>query len=206
MEEIWKDINGYEGLYKVSNLGKVINSQGRIKSTYVNNKGYCCLSLYKDSKEKHFTLHRLVAETFIPNPNGLEQINHLDGNKLNNRVSNLEWCNQGENYRHGMSNFYYSHNENHYFSKLSNEQVRCIPTLLISGLTISTVAKILGINNSSLRAIINKVSYRELGLDFNFVITKYKDLPNIKLPSDVWEIFRDNTELNTLIAQGRVSV
>lgn len=206
MEEVWKNINGYEGLYKISNFGKVINNKGKVKSTYINNKGYCCISLYKDGKGKHYTLHRLVAEAFIQNDYGLNQVNHIDGNKLNNTVSNLEWCNQAQNYTHGMANFYYSHNEDHYFAKLTNEQVKCIPTLLKIGFTTSTVSKILCINNSSLRAIINGISYRELGLKFNFTITKYKDLPNIKLPSDIWKIFKDNTELNTLIAQGKVSV
>lgn len=206
MKEIWKEAKGYEGLYLVSNLGRVKDLKGNIKPTYVQNKGYHCLSLYKDSKTYHPTVHRLVAEAFIDNPNNYLQVNHKDGDKSNNCVDNLEWCNQRSNYDHGMKNFYYSHNEDHYFAKLTNEQVRCIPRLYKLGFIRATVARILGINNSSLKTIETGISYRELGLNFNFKSTKYKDLPNIKLPSDIREIFRGNTVLNTLIAQGKVSV
>ena len=90
---------------------------------------------------------------------------------------------------------------------MTNEQVKCIPTLFNIGFTRATIARILNINPSSVEAIEHKISYRELELNFtNVHYTKYKDLPNIKLPLDVWEIFKDNTVLNTLIAQGKVSV
>lgn len=206
MEEIWKDITGYEGLFKVSNLGRVRDSKGNLKLPYINNKGYCCVSLYKDNKTCHHLVHRLVAAEFISNDSNKNQINHIDSNKRNNRVDNLEWCNQNENYEHGMKNFLYSHNEDHYFAKLTNEIARTIPTLFKLGFIRSTIAKILGVNTSSIEAIEKGISYRELNLDFNIKKTKYKDLPNIKLPSDIWEIFKDNTVLNTLIAQGKVSV
>ena len=206
MEEIWKDIKDYEGLYKVSNLGRVQDYKGRTKSVYRNNKGYYCLSLYKEGKTYHPTLHRIVAESFIPNTNNYSQVNHIDGDKQNNVVTNLEWCDQRQNYDHGMKYFLYSKNENHYFAKLTDKIVKTIPTLYRIGFTRATVAKILNVNPSSLEAIENKISYRELELDFNFPKTKYKDLPNIKLPSDIWDIFKDNTVLNTLIAKGKVSV
>ena len=207
MEEIWKDVQGYEGLYKISNFGKVLRvKDSKLLSYYLNNKGYCCLSLYKEGKTYHPTVHRLVAIHFVDNPDNLKQVDHIDCNKENNKASNLEWCNQQDNYNHGMVNYLYSKNENHYFSKLSNEQVKCIPTLFKIGFTRSTIARILGLNPSSIKAIENRVSYRELELDFNITKTKYKDLPNIKLPSDIWNIFKGNTVLNTLIAEGRVSV
>ena len=207
MEEIWKTINNYEGLYEVSNLGRVRDSKGNIKPMYKQNKGYSCLSLYVNGKIYHPTIHRLVAEAFLTKKEGLNQVNHKDGNKDNNCVDNLEWCNQAQNYQHGMKHYFYSHNENHYFAKLTNEQVKCIPTLFNIGFTRATIARILNINPSSIEAIEHKISYRELGLDFtNVHYTKYKDLPNIKLPLDVWEIFKDNTVLNILIAQGKVSV
>lgn len=207
MEEVWKDIKGYEGLYKVSNLGRVKNSSNKYKKYNINNKGYCLLSLYRDSKEKHFLIHRLVAEAFIPKVENKNQINHKDGNKENNRVDNLEWCNQKENYNHGKERFYYSHNEDHYFAKLTNDIVKCIPELYRLGFIRSTIAKILRLNPSSVEAIENGISYRELNLDFtNVTKLKYKDLPNIKLPSNIREIFKDNTVLNTLISQGKVSV
>jgi carboxypeptidase C (cathepsin A) len=85
MEEIWKDIEGYEGLYQVSKMGRV--------QLYKNNKGY-----------KHFQIHRLVAMAFIPNPDNLPQINHKDENKANNRVDNLEWCTRKYNHNYGTIN------------------------------------------------------------------------------------------------------
>ena len=82
--EIWKIIQDYEGLYQVSNTGKVRDLKNHIKPVYKNNKGYMCLSLYYNGKTYHPTVHRLVAKTFIPNPNNYEQVNHKDCNKENN--------------------------------------------------------------------------------------------------------------------------
>lgn len=204
--EIWKDIQNYEGLYEISSLGRIRNNLGKIKKPCVQNKGYLLVSLYKDAKEKKFLVHRLVAEHFIDNPNKYCQVNHVDGNKFNNNVINLEWYNQRLNYNHGMKNFLYSHNDEHFFAKLSNTQVRVIPELFKLGFTRSTIAKILNVHTSSIEAIEKGISYRELNLNFNFTKTKYKDLPNIKIPSYIWDIFKDNTVLNTLIAEGKVSV
>lgn len=105
-EEEWRDIKGFEGLYQVSNLGNVRRMECDI--TYNNgtvhhykegirkpNKdkdGYLYLNLWKDGKCKVGRIHKLVAETFIPNPNNYPVINHKDENKSNNRVENLEWC------------------------------------------------------------------------------------------------------------------
>ena len=205
--EIWKKIEDYEGLYEVSNLGRVRNSKGKIKSLYKNNKGYLCLSLYYKGKTYHPTLHRLVATYFIPNPMDLPQVNHKDCNKENNKADNLEWCNQRYNYNEDMKNFLYSKNENHHCAKLKNSDIPMIYELYKLGFTRTTISKILGINCSSVEAIKLGMSYRELGINFkNLQITKYKDYPNIKLPSNVREYFKDNTVLNTLIAQGKVSV
>ena len=205
--EIWKYINGYEGLYEISNKGRVRNAEGRILKARTQNKGYFYVTLHSNHKERKFTIHRLVAEAFIPKINGFNQVNHINGNKKDNSVENLEWCNQRLNYNHGMQKFLYSHNENHYFAKLTNEQVKTIPTLFKIGFTRTTISRILNVDSSSIKAIEKGISYRELGLDFsNIKIIKYKDLPNIKIPIDVWNIFKDNTVLNTLISQGKVSV
>lgn len=106
MEEIWKDIKGYEGLYQVSNLGKVRsmdrwvahkgNSKvfvvGKLIKLQTKKNGYIRVDLSKNHKHKHYAVHRLVAQAFIPNPDNLPQVNHKDEDKTNNRVDNLEWC------------------------------------------------------------------------------------------------------------------
>lgn len=108
MQEIWKDVKGYEGLYQISNLGNLIS----IKHNYIKpiitykNQRYLRNNLWKNGKCKTFSIHRLVAEAFLPNPNNLPVVNHKDGNKLNNNVKNLEWCTQSHNvkesYRLGL--------------------------------------------------------------------------------------------------------
>lgn len=103
---IWKEISGYEGLYEVSNTGLVRSlwlGKKRIISPG-NCHGYLRVGLYKDGKIKNMQVHRLVAEAFLPNPNKLETINHIDEDKTNNNVSNLEWMSRGDNAR-------YSHNK-----------------------------------------------------------------------------------------------
>lgn len=107
MKEIWKDIEGYEGLYQVSNLGRVkslgnggSNSKERILKQ-LNKNGYFGVCLCKEGKPKGFDIHRLVASEFIPNPDNLPMVNHKDECKTNNRVDNLEWCSAKYNNNYG---------------------------------------------------------------------------------------------------------
>ena len=108
MSEVWKDIEGYEGKYQVSNLGRVkslsfshTNQEKVLKGT-PSNWGYLKVELYSNGKGKIFYIHRLVANAFIPNPETKSQVNHIDGNKTNNVASNLEWCSPGENQSHAI--------------------------------------------------------------------------------------------------------
>lgn len=118
MKEVWKDIPNYEGYYQVSNLGNVKslkkwcgnkyiskwkNEEKNIRqATHYHGYKYVYLSKNKERKKKY--VHRLVAETFIPNPNNLKEINHIDGNKQNNSINNLEWCTRKENVIHSYKN------------------------------------------------------------------------------------------------------
>lgn len=107
--EIWKPIKGYEGLYEVSNLGSVKSlarktTSGKHRVCHQTKCGYISVGLWKNGAKKQFLVHRLVADAFIPNPNNKPQVNHIDENKSNNRVDNLEWCTNLENHRHGTIN------------------------------------------------------------------------------------------------------
>lgn len=114
MKEIWKDIPNYEGLYQVSNLGNVKSlcyGARNIRKSNVhkilkhspNNWGYHKVQLYKNGKSQMLYIHRLVASLFIPNPENKVQVNHIDGNKENNTVSNLEWATPRENLEHAIN-------------------------------------------------------------------------------------------------------
>lgn len=119
MDEIWKDIADYEGYYQISNLGRVRSVdryiynvsnfgdnkisfyKGKILRPSKRRKGYLGISLTKKNKQRSFLIHRLVAQAFIPNSNNLPQVNHIDEDKTNNQVCNLEWCDNKYNINYG---------------------------------------------------------------------------------------------------------
>lgn len=104
MREIFKDVVGYEGLYQVSNLGRVRSSySGKILRSATKKRGYQYVNLYKDKISKMHQVHRLVAMTFIPNPNNLPIVNHKDEDPTNNNVENLEWCTHTYNINYGTA-------------------------------------------------------------------------------------------------------
>ena len=115
MEEIWKDVEGYEGIYEVSNLGRVRSldrmveysdgtkrlHRGRVLKAAADKDGYDRVILSTPSGHKNRLVHRLVAQAFIPNTEHLPEVNHKDENKRNNVVSNLEWCTDKYNVNYG---------------------------------------------------------------------------------------------------------
>ena len=105
MNEIWRKIEGFEN-YEVSNLGNVRslkNKKVKILKLIKRETGYIFINLYKNKKIHHKSVHRLVASTFIPNPQNKSQVNHIDGDKTNNKVENLEWCTAKENSQHAWN-------------------------------------------------------------------------------------------------------
>lgn len=118
MNEIWKEIEGYEGLYEVSNQGRVRSldrwaknsasgsvrlSKGRVLKSHTISNGYHHVILYKEGEKKDKMIHRLVAEAFIPNPDNKPKIDHINTDKTDNRVENLRWCTQKENCNNPIS-------------------------------------------------------------------------------------------------------
>lgn len=140
--EIWKDVDGYEGIYQVSNKGRIksldrcfirkdgkpIRLKGQILRGHHDTKGYIQIELKCRGKRDLRALHRLVALAFIPNPYNKPQLNHKDGNKENNCTENLEWCTCQENIRHAWDNDLNKAKlgEKHPNHKLTEEQVRFI--------------------------------------------------------------------------------
>ena len=102
MDEVWKWVVGYEGLYEVSNTGKVRSTYRYAKELKQSNgTTYRTVQLWKNHVGKNYSVHRLVAIAFLPNENNYPQVNHKDENKLNNHVSNLEWCTAKYNQNYG---------------------------------------------------------------------------------------------------------
>lgn len=99
MSEIWKDIDGFDGRYQVSTWGRVRSINGILKP-YVNHNGYLKIGLMKNGKSHKKRVNRLVALAFLPNPYNLPQVNHIDGNKQNNSITNLEWVDNITNRNH----------------------------------------------------------------------------------------------------------
>lgn len=134
--EVWKPIKGFENYYEVSNIGNV-RSLDRPSTNPINKtekgiilkhsikRGYKCCVLQKNGNKKHVSIHRLVAVAFIDNSKNLPQVNHKDGNKLNNNAENLEWCTAKQNINHswniGLSKPRIG--KNHHNSKLSSLDV-----------------------------------------------------------------------------------
>lgn len=143
--ETWKDVVGYEGLYAVSDCGKIksydrIDALGRLKcgqelSTKRNNRGYVQVHLSANGKQKMKLLHRLVAEAFLENPNNYPQVNHKDENKDNNSVDNLEWCDNLYNRRYGTG--YQRSCEKHDYKKIGLSNSKRVRQLSKSGRVIA---------------------------------------------------------------------
>lgn len=109
-KEIWRTINGFEGLYEVSSLGRVRSldryvkhpdfkewRKGKVLKQSTSNRGYKKVTLTKNGQKYYFSVHRLVAQSFVPNPHNFPQVNHKNEEKDDNRVENLEWCTQAYN-------------------------------------------------------------------------------------------------------------
>ena len=174
--ETWSSINGYKGIYEVSNIGRVKSLARVIKcpnyismvkeivmKSHFNGSGYKKISLINGNDRKSFYIHRLVAETFIKNINGLKEVNHKDGDKENNISSNLEWCTHSENIKHAYDNSLIPDRkgENHPRTELTNKDILNIRKL--KGLfKIVEIAKKYSVSRYVISIIINKKSWKHI--------------------------------------------
>ena len=158
---MWKDINDFNGKYQISDLGQVKNSKGKILKGYTNNKGYQMVHLRAKGIDKLISIHILVATHFIPNPDNLPEVNHIDENKVNNAASNLEWCTQNYNNNYGTRNKRISNAKRN--NTYNTKQVMCIETGIIYPST-REAERQTGIDNSQISAVCtHKKNYKTAG-------------------------------------------
>lgn len=174
MKEVFKDIIGYED-YQISNKGRVIAKEKKVRYThavtkqeyfrttkekflkiYHNNRtGYKFIQLYKNKQSKNFNIHRLVALNFLPKEENKDQVNHIDGNKHNNTVENLEWCTNEYNHEHATKTGLKATKERVGTAKLTEEKVFYIRELIKIGVTHEKLAEIFNISRPTITLISN---------------------------------------------------
>ena len=155
--EQWKVVKGFEN-YLVSSLGNVKTINGKLKKVVYDSKNdYGYVELWKNNKGKKFRIHRLVAETFIPNTLGKEQVNHIDGDKRNNCISNLEWVTPKENIRHAIENDLSSikYGSKNLASKLKEEDVKYIRENAGINKSVKELSEIYNVSKTTIYNIIN---------------------------------------------------
>jgi hypothetical protein len=165
MKEIWKDLKYYEGVYQVSNLGRVKSlhrkrrARGyireRILKPQLKSNGYIRVSLWKNGQGELFWVHILVAKTFILNINNKPEVNHKDGIRSNNEVENLEWVTYSENIQHSYDKLgrVAPKGEKSGMSKLTEEDVAKIRNFLLKGLSQRKIAKLFKVVHSTIGSI-----------------------------------------------------
>lgn len=161
--EIWAEIRGYENHYEVSNLGRVrsIKSKPKILSQMLGKCPYYTVGLSLKGKVKVKYVHRLVAEAFIPVRESRDQVNHIDGIKTNNNLSNLEWVTRSENSHHALKLGLLKINEKHPHTKITKEDVLFIRSNPYK-LTQNQLASMFNMSRTGISSIVNRKSWKNV--------------------------------------------
>ncbi len=159
MEAIWREVCGSDGRYEVSNAGAIRKvATQKLVHQYISSNGYMRASIYMDGRYRTVAVHRIIAQAFVSNPDGKPQVNHIDGNKTNNALSNLEWVTASENIQHAYDYLgKISPAKGHAFNrKLTDSQVRKIRD---SSMSCYKLARIYGVTPSAIWAVKNRKSF-----------------------------------------------
>lgn len=170
MIERWVQITGYEGLYEVSDMGRVrslkrATTSGRILKQCKGHGGYSKVSLSRNNKRKTYAVHRIVATAFVPMVNGKNEVNHINGDKRDNRADNLEWCTRAENEMHAFRvlgkkpTAYWSSKPRKFARRLTDEQARAIRS---DDRTSREIAKEYGVSKTTISNIKKRKIYAEV--------------------------------------------
>lgn len=176
MSEFWKDIEGYKGIYKISNLGRVKTLERTVlfghtkrllkegvRTPVKSKEGYWVITLSNKRKKKLFSIHRLVATHFIPNPNNYPEVNHINGDKEDNDSRNLEWCTRRQNIEHAHTTGLTKQNGvDSHWAKLTNEQVISIRSIYKNEekVTYKDLAKKFEVSEGIIGRVVRRESYK----------------------------------------------
>lgn len=167
MEEIFKVVHDFP-TYEISNFGRIRTKSRRIRYTHAvtknehfrltecrmlqtckNSNGYLCCQLYKDKKSYNKRVHRLVAEAFLEKIQGLDTVNHIDGNKINNFVNNLEWCTDSQNHIHAVNMGLQARGSDLKISKLNEKGATAIKRMLNDGFSKGYIARLFDVSRTA---------------------------------------------------------
>ena len=172
--EEWRDVEGYVDYYRVSSYGRIMSRdrvvpnrwgngqhrKGKLMSPGSSPNGYKIITLHKKGKVKYQTVHRTVAAVFLPNPENKPEINHIDGNKENNNIKNLEWVTVVENKKHAQdTGLFSSKGENNPNVKLTESDVRCIR---LSNVAMKELAEIYNVSRGAISKIKTRRSWKNV--------------------------------------------
>ena len=162
-KEIWKDIEGYEELYRVNPNGRVRGIKRGKDLAHANNGYYKFVGLCKNGKSKYMYVHRLVALSFIPNPKNKPEVNHIDGDKSNNYVDNLEWCTTKENCSHAVKTGLRNHKgEKNIKAVLTAQEVIAIRQVNYNKISQARIARIYGVYYTAISKIIYRKTWKHI--------------------------------------------